>query len=113
MKKLLIILSLVVVVIIGAGIFYYSTQPTSAEVNYSERLKKDVRNYLINEKKYSENDLEEVKVIDNIKLKGKKRFEIAVVFKDDKDSVYYYDYNKSGKVQQFAVTGTKHEENKE
>ncbi|MFJ7508335.1 hypothetical protein ACIQW7_02460 [Peribacillus simplex] len=48
---------------------------------------------------------------DNAKPKGKKRFEIAVVFKDDKDSVYYYQYDKkSGKVEQFAVTGKKHEE---
>ncbi|MCK1999863.1 DUF3139 domain-containing protein [[Brevibacterium] frigoritolerans] len=110
MKKLLITLSLVAVVIIGAGIFYYSTQPTSSEITYSEQLKKDVQEYLINEKDYSEGDIQEIKVIENSKLKGKERFEITVVFTDDKDSVYYYDYDKSGKVYQLAVTGTQHEE---
>lgn len=100
----------ILVVLTGGGFFYYSTQPTSAELNYSEQMKKDVREYLINEKDYSENDLEEIKVIDNSKLKGKERFEIAVVFKDDKDSEYYYDYDKSGKVYQLAVTGTQHGE---
>lgn len=111
MKNILIFLGIVAVLIIGGSILYFSTQPTSAELEYSEQLKWDVHKYLINEENYVEDNIEEIKVTDNAKLKGKKRFEIAVVFKDDKDSVYYYQYDKkSGKVEQFAVTGKKHEE---
>ncbi|CAH0190724.1 hypothetical protein [Peribacillus simplex] len=114
MKNILIFLGIVAVLIIGGSILFFSTQPTNAELDYSEQLKWDVHKYLINEKNYDEDNIEEIKVTDNAKLKGKKRFEIAVVFKDDKDdkdSVYYYQYDKkSGKVEQFAVTGKKHEE---
>ncbi|MFY0780711.1 hypothetical protein AB1K18_10495 [Peribacillus simplex] len=111
MKNILIVFGIVAVGIIGGSIFYFSTQPTNAELDYSEQLKWDVQKYLINEKDYDKDNLEEIKVIDNGKLKGKKIFEIAVVFKDDKDSVYYYKYEKKSlKVEQFAVTGTKHEE---
>ncbi|MGG3480557.1 hypothetical protein ABES21_24075 [Peribacillus frigoritolerans] len=98
MKNILIFLGIVAVLIIGGSILYFSTQPTSAELEYSEQLKWDVHKYLINEKNYVEENIEEIKVTDNAKLKGKKRFEIAVVFKDDKDSVYYYQYENPGKL---------------
>ncbi|PEZ74722.1 hypothetical protein [Bacillus sp. AFS017274] len=81
MKNILIFLGIVAVLIIGGSILYFSTQPTSAELEYSEQLKWDVHKYLINEKNYVEDNIEEIKVTDNAKLKGKKRFEIAVDLK--------------------------------
>lgn len=111
MKNTLIAIGILAVLIIGGSMFYFSTQPTNAELTYAKQLKSDVHEYLTTEKNYDEANIEEIKVIDNTKLTGKKRFEIAVIFKDDKDSVYYYQYDKkSKKVEQFAVTGTKHEE---
>ncbi|MFJ5751618.1 hypothetical protein ACIP97_24005 [Peribacillus frigoritolerans] len=52
MKNKLIVI--VAGVIIGGSILYFSTQPTSGELDYSEQLKWDVHKYLINEKNYVE-----------------------------------------------------------
>ncbi|WP_409305752.1 DUF3139 domain-containing protein [Peribacillus sp. SCS-155] len=112
MKKNHWVIGLVVVVIAIGSFFYFSQQRTKADTAYTQQLKKDVEDYLINEKNYNKDDIAKLVVEEN-KLKGKKRFEVAVTFKDDKDSVYNYNYvtpGKRGKVEQTGISGTKHEE---
>ena len=67
MKNTLVAIGILAVLIIVGSIFYFSTQPTNAELTYAEQLKSDVHEYLTNEKNYDEASIEEIKVIDNAK----------------------------------------------
>lgn len=98
-------------VVILVGVFiYYRTTPLKADEAYAQQLRHDVKDYLVNEKHYSSDEIGKLSIERSTKNVGKKAYDIAVVFKDDKDSTYYYNYDENHHVQQSSVTGKKHAE---
>lgn len=100
-KKGLLIFILIVVLLVGGVIGYIQTK------HYT--TKKEVKNYLITEKKIPEKDIEEMDTeIGN--LSGDKNWLVSVKLKGDEGYYYYYFDRDKEKVELLDYTGSSEEE---
>ncbi|WP_341284914.1 DUF3139 domain-containing protein [Priestia megaterium] len=104
---------LIIIFLIGLGIFSFNTYTSykenkKEEQKYSQQLKKNVHNYLVNDKNYKDKDIRKIEVTKNSKQRGLKSVEIDVVFNDDPNSTYTYIYDSgTRKIVQMAGNGQK------
>ncbi|MEL3971046.1 DUF3139 domain-containing protein [Rossellomorea oryzaecorticis] len=97
----------VFLIVIASGILIFTYFSYTAYANTGEKGRYDVTlRYLTAEKEYAEHDISNIEVshyLSNVVL-SYEPWSIAVVFKDEPNAVYYYDYN-NGVISQGGISG--------
>ncbi|WP_160036955.1 EGFR-like transmembrane domain-containing protein [Paenibacillus sp. An7] len=116
MKKIMmigggVVLGLLILVIgFVFYVFYLLNTPPKSDPEIVAYTEEKVKDYLIEEKGYSESDILSV----NSKRKPKDKdktaigYQVLVVFSDEPDTIYYYEIvdEDENKIEQLGITGT-------
>lgn len=89
----------------------YKPESNPEFIAYTEEK---VKEYLIQEKEYTENDILEIKSTKKAKSSdiSASGYEVKIVFADEPEAIYYYQLTEEDKVEQFGINGNgiKHKE---
>ncbi|XXM73204.1 DUF3139 domain-containing protein [Lysinibacillus sphaericus] len=97
----------VFLIVIASGILIFTYFSYTAYAETGEKHRYDVTlRYLTAEKGYAEHDISKIEVshyLSNVVL-SYEPWSIAVVFKNEPNAIYYYDYN-NGEISQGGISG--------